>query len=258
MGSWRARHELAAAASAEVNQEEASEVQNIGAPPRGQRKKLLILDLNGVLADIIKQDHHNRRLSDGEVGYKSVFKRPYCEGFLKFCIRNFKLAIWSSRSEANTDAVLNILMKDLKRQLLFCWHASQCTETGHCTIEKKNKPLVFKELENVWKLGEFSASNTLLVDDSPYKALPNPANTAIFPYSYKYKNKETDNSLAPRGDLRLYLEGLASADDVPSYVMEHPFGQLPITESSPDWEFYAPILKEMGINRGGSSLGVVR
>jgi hypothetical protein len=30
----------------------------------------------------------------------------------------------------------------------------------------------------------------------------------------------------PRGDLRLYLEGLATAGDVPCFVREHPFGQL--------------------------------
>lgn len=37
-------------------------------------------------------------------------------------------------------------------------------------------------------------------------------------------------STGPWGDLRLYLEELADADDVQRFVEEHPFGQLPITE----------------------------
>ncbi|KAG2639483.1 uncharacterized protein LOC120660172 [Panicum virgatum] len=134
------------------------------------------------------------------------------------------------------DAVVDMLMKDLKQHLLFCWDSSQCTATGHCTVENKDKPLVLKELRKLWNKeepglgtrGDFSPSNTLLVDDSPYKALRNPPHTAIFPYSYSYKDVK-DDSLGPGGDLRLYLENLATADDVQRYVEEHPFGQLQIT-----------------------------
>jgi hypothetical protein len=57
------------------------------------------------------------------------------------------------------------------------------------TVENMNKPLVLKELKKLWskeeadglpwQQGEFSPSNTLLVDDSPCKALRNPViNTA--------------------------------------------------------------------------------
>jgi hypothetical protein len=57
---------------------------------------------------------------------------------------------------------------------------SKCTFTGHKTLENMHKPLVLKELRKLWNKedpdlpweeGDYSASNTLLVDDSPYKAL---------------------------------------------------------------------------------------
>ena len=60
---------------------------------------------------------------------------------------------------------------------------SKCTFTGHKTLENMHKPLVLKELRKLWNKedpdlpwedGDYSASNTLLVDDSPYKALRNP------------------------------------------------------------------------------------
>jgi hypothetical protein len=60
---------------------------------------------------------------------------------------------------------------------------SHCTVAGCNTIGNKHKPLVLKELKKLWdkeeptlpwEQGEFSPSNTLLVDDSPYKALCNP------------------------------------------------------------------------------------
>lgn len=188
-------------------------------------------------------------MADGRVRGKNVFKRNYLDDFLRFCFQNFELGIWSSRMKVNVDAVVDILMKDLRRHLVFCWDVSKCTTTNCATLENNRKPLVLKELKKLWnkedpnlpwEQGEFSPSNTLLVDDSPYKALRNPPNTAIFPQSYTYHNQE-DNSLGPGGDLRVYLENIAAADDVQRYVQEHPFGQPSITESDPHWNFYAKI-----------------
>ncbi|GJM96659.1 hypothetical protein PR202_ga13521 [Eleusine coracana subsp. coracana] len=161
----------------------------IGLPKR----KLLILDLNGLLADI-NQDYHNAHMADA---------------------------------------------KDM----------SKCTFTGCKTLENKHKPLMLKELRKLWNKeepdlpweeGDYSPSNTLLVDDSPYKALLNPPHTAIFPRAYSYLNWN-DNSLGPGGDLRVYLQNLAATDDVESYVRNNPFGQPFITENDPHWNFYAQI-----------------
>ncbi|KAG8081301.1 hypothetical protein GUJ93_ZPchr0007g5555 [Zizania palustris] len=223
-----------------------------GSVIRFQRKKLLILDINGLLVDI-NQDHHNAHMSHGKVRGKLVFKRPYYYDFLKFCFQNFELGIWSSRMKTNVESVVNIIMKDLKPYLLFCWDLSKCTRTGCKTLENKNKPLVLKELKKLWnkedpdlpwEQGEYSPSNTLLVDDSPYKALANPPYTAIFPQPYRYHNKK-DDSLGPGGDLRVYLENLATADDIQCYVQEHPFGQPSITKSDKHWNFYAKILDKL-------------
>ncbi|CAL9026583.1 unnamed protein product [Prunus brigantina] len=50
----------------------------------------------------------------------------------------------------------------------------------------KGKPLFFKELGNLWKHfdGKYSESDTLFIDDQPYKALLNPPYRGIFLESY--------------------------------------------------------------------------
>lgn len=216
-----------------------------------RKKKLLILDLNGLLADI-NEDYHNAHMADAKVRRKLVFRRPYCADFLNFCIQNFELGIWSSRKRKNVDSVVDILMRDLKTYLLFSWDRSKCTFTGRKTLENMHKPIVLKELRKLWNKeepglpwdeGDFSPSNTLLVDDSPYKALRNPPHTAIFPHPFTYLNWN-DNSLGPGGDLRVYLQNLIFADDVECYVRNHPFGQPCITQSDPHWNFYAEIAGE--------------
>ncbi|PWA87678.1 hypothetical protein CTI12_AA127360 [Artemisia annua] len=63
-------------------------------------------------------------------------------------------------------------------------------------------------------------------------------NTAIFPRNYDPENKE-DAFLGPDGELRVFLNGLAEANDVPSYVKDHPIGEPAITSLHPDWDYYS-------------------
>lgn len=215
------------------------------------RKKLLVLDLNGLLADVVG-DKNVKIKADGHVAGKKIFKRPFCEDFLQFCFQRFTVGVWSSRRKENVDTVIKVLMGANKRsKLAFEWNQSHCTRTGFQTIENKEKPLFLKELSKLWKntkriflrkVGYYDKSNTLLLDDSPYKALKNPPYTAIFPTPYQYQD-QNDKALGPGGDLRVYLEGLALAEDVQEYVEQNPFGQKPITESDPCWSFYAKVIR---------------
>ena len=65
----------------------------------------------------------------------------------------------------------------------FVQDQSHCTYTGFNTVEDREKPLLLKELNKIWEKhdpdlpwarGYYNKSNTLLLDDSPYKALRNP------------------------------------------------------------------------------------
>ncbi|KAK1310174.1 hypothetical protein QJS10_CPA08g00528 [Acorus calamus] len=53
---------------------------------------------------------------------------------------------------------------------------------------------------------------------------------------------EDDDGLGLQGEMRMFLEGLADAEDVPSYVAAHPFGQPVITATDPNWDFYSQII----------------
>lgn len=126
-----------------------------------------------------------------------------------------------------------------------------------------------KELERVWSQYQtYSAYNTLMIEDKPYRAIHNPVgryqfsnsaynvgldvqysnfndfhnlefqpNTSIFVNSYDLEN-ETDNFLDPNGELCTYLNGVAEADDVQDYVKENHFGLPGISGNHRDWELY--------------------
>ncbi|KAL3824733.1 hypothetical protein ACJIZ3_020762 [Penstemon smallii] len=213
-------------------------------------KKLLVLDVNGLLVDIspyVPYDYD----PDEILLKKAIFRRPYCDDFLKFCFERFNVGVWSSRTKTNIEPILDFLFGNEKAKLLFRWDQSHCTYTGFTTVEKRDKPLLLKKLKKLWDKyeqdlpwdkGVFNESNTLLIDDSPYKAICNPRHTAIFPYTYRFRNVR-DNSLGPGGELRVYLEGLAMAENVQEYVKQNPFGQRPITEKNLSWGFYLKVIE---------------
>ncbi|TXG58356.1 hypothetical protein EZV62_016185 [Acer yangbiense] len=180
-----------------------------------------------------------------------VYKRSHCTEFMKFCLERFEVGIWSSAREWSMINSLDCIMVGLKSKMLFAWDQEQCTDSGFKTLENKHKPLFLKEMGKIWdkkycnipsRVGEFSASNTLLIDTNPYKALLNHPNTAVFPTDYKAYTVN-DDALGPEGELRLYLEGLVDAEDVPSYVKDHSFGQPAITSMHPDWDFYSKVIR---------------
>ncbi|KAF4384813.1 hypothetical protein G4B88_000209 [Cannabis sativa] len=197
-----------------------------------RKKKLIVLALGGLLCHRVyrrdKSSAPRSRRPDTSYGNFFVYKRPYCEEFMKFCLERFELGIWSSAREWYMNNALDCIMKGLRGKLLFAWASFR-------TLENKEKPLFLKDLKKLWQnkylsKGVFSSSNTLLIDDKPYKALLNPSNTAIF-IDHEYKAVDVDDvALGPNSELRVYLDELANAeDDIPGYVEKHPFGQPAIS-----------------------------
>ncbi|KAF5823724.1 putative FCP1 domain, HAD superfamily protein [Helianthus annuus] len=224
----------------------------------GPKKKLLVLPMGGFL---VHRAHRRRpntipknRQPDFCSGNFMIYKRPFCQEFLEFCFERFQVGIWSSAMEHNIGGVLtNVMGTELKSKLLFTWDQGQCTDTGFTCPDNQKKPLFLKELKHIWKKkyiygpwseGEYSASNTLLIT-YPVKALLNPPNTSIYPGNYDPENKE-DDVLGPNSELRVFLEGLAEAKDVQSYVKAHPIGDPAITSSHPDWDYYSKIIRAFG------------
>lgn len=222
----------------------------------GPQKKLLILCLGGLLVNRVhlKDKATVRGLRPDLVyGKFLVFKRPFCTDFLKFCFERFEVALWSSAREHNIEGVLTNITggSGNRSKLLFVWAQEECIESEFYCLHNAKKPLFLKELKDVWGSssckGKYSASNTLLIDDEPHTALLNPPNTAIFPEPYK-KHDSSDTFLGPNGELRKYLEGVADAKDVQSYVKDHRLGQAAITPSHPSWSFYSKVVRHYAKN----------
>ncbi|CAH8357270.1 unnamed protein product [Eruca vesicaria subsp. sativa] len=212
-------------------------------------RKLVVFDLNGILADIAR-GNTGKCVPDGKISSRSVFKRPFVATFLDFCFEKFDVGIWSSR-RIGLDYMTHIVMGNHARNLLFSFGQNKCITTKFKTLENTTKPLFLKDLRKVWnrfgtclscRKQKYDETNTLLVDDSPDKALCNPPHTGIFPFPYQYTDRE-DSALGPDGELRKYMERLVDAENVQKFVEENPIGQSAITDRHESWSFYSRVIE---------------
>jgi len=190
--------------------------------PTAQRK-LIILDLNGLLCDRERNFTRKSPLAGGHSFI--IYARPHAITFLDFLFERFDVAVWSSARLPNIYPILNELQPDeSKRPFVFIWGQDQCTEDAPLA-ETPKKPLFLKRLAKVWETYPEYVGRTLLVDDSVAKVRDNPPFTAIHPREWT-RHTADDQALAPDSYLRAYLEALHAAPDaVAAFVQARPFSQ---------------------------------
>lgn len=163
-------------------------------------KKLLILDLDETL--IYGTEEPLNRASDFVVVPYSIYKRPYLEEFITYCLANFRVTVWSSSDLEYAAEVANRIFPDPGR-LEFVWARDRCTrgydnETGEMYW--------IKDLKKVKRQGYF-LEEVLVVDDSPEKHQRNYGNLI------RVKSFEGDPD---DSELRLLMRYLDEIKDVPN------------------------------------------
>lgn len=218
---------------------DAREAGNCGAESsEGSRRtsptKLIVLDLNGLLI------HREKVKSKGaadmkrrcgtqqwtKVGMFVVWKRPYLEEFIEFCLEHFDVAVFSSVRPHNIAPLIDLVFGERKQELVFVWDQTKCTTFGR-DPDNKMKPLFIKPLGLILEaFPQYSADSVLIVDDSPYKCLRNPPNTAIHPIPWD-PSQTDDGELLEGAALRRFLTKLSvDAGGVPALVESGEFGGM--------------------------------
>ena len=190
-------------------------------PPR----VLLILDLNHFVCDRVRKRGDSatgapRPQAPGaevvELEHEYVVPRPHARAFVDRLLRDerFAVAVWTSARARNARALLAaVLTPEQREALVFVWGQEQCvrgapelaaaaaaaaalargasasSDDAAGARGDGAKPLLLKPLEAVWRAfpARWRRDNTLLLDDTPAKALLNPPHTAIHPLSWHHR-----------------------------------------------------------------------
>ncbi|MCJ1256611.1 hypothetical protein MMC24_004435 [Lignoscripta atroalba] len=181
---------------------------------------LVVLDLNGTL--LARQR-----------GTKKHTARPSMAKFLRYCLENHSVMIWSSARPENVAHICgNIFTASQRRQLLREWGRDTLDLTK---AQYDEKVQVYKRLDRIWddvmlqsrhphyhQNGRWSQANTILVDDSVLKAKKQPYNLIEIPEFVKANGKE-EGGKEVLGQVVAYLEEIRNWDNVSSFIKKFKF-----------------------------------
>lgn len=185
------------------------------------KRRLLILDINGLLIDRVKGREPHGLAADLRERGCAVFLRPHARQFVAWALQSFDVAVWTSARKENIRGALDALLPDGGRDaLLFLWDQRQCTQAGSLRPpESATKPVFLKLLDILYRngcvRGRHDETSTILLDDSVYKTAGNPPHTSVHPSKWTASAAaQGDSLLAEGGDLRRLLAVLREAADV--------------------------------------------
>ncbi|KAG0173424.1 hypothetical protein DFQ30_008034 [Apophysomyces sp. BC1015] len=182
-------------------------------------EQLLVLDLNGTFV----QRYQNQ----------GMFVRPHGAEFLDFIFQNFKVVVWSSAQPRSVDMMCRMFGRH-RPKLLFEWDR---TMFGLSEKEYYQKTQTVKDLRRIWCELSFDATNTIMLDDSPTKAILQPYNS-VHLREFNHKSPE----FKEHGESELccvmeYLRKLRFESNVASYMRKHPYESPdPKTTERNSWE----------------------
>ena len=185
-------------------------IVNGAAATKAVKRVLVIIDLNGLFFDrVVRRSKGRQHVPENAtvLGSYIVHERPGLGVFLDYLFQNFDVMIWSSAKMANIERLVKHAFG--KRKFVTIWDQKKCTaRTPHPTL--KHKPCLFlKKVQHFWDAyDEWDATNTILIDDSPLKAMENPPHTSVHPDEWTRSMSDDAELMEGVGSIRNFLEGL--------------------------------------------------
>ncbi len=151
-------------------------------------KKLIILDLNGVL--ISRTYDKDSEPYDGAIRVNNhlMWLRPHCQEFFEYLFEHYTVAVWSSIGAWNMTNMPELVFGEkYMDKLLFVWDQDKCWRRSD------PESRFVKPLEDVWRAyPEYNETNTVLIDDSIKKAERNPSSTVYCPETWTCECGDND------------------------------------------------------------------
>ena len=203
------------------------------------QRLLIVLDLNGTLLE---------RSSCGT----TIYERPWLQPFLSYCLTNHSVLVWSSAQRKNVNRMCEVIFrgKNKRDMLVTDWSRETLVDFNSRDFGQKIK--VYKLLSDIWDnpdiqarnpnkdIAPWSQANTILVDDSEFKAQAQPWNQVLIP-TYREKWRHHENRRDALGQVLAYIEEASKWSDVSAFMKTRAF--VADKEWAWDWENKKSLVK---------------
>lgn len=164
-------------------------------------KKLLILDLDETL--VYATEEKLERQEDFTIGEYIVYKRPYLQEFIAFCLENFDVAVWTSSTQNYAIKIVEEIFQN-PNELKFLWSRLRCTISFD---EEERENFLEKKMTKVGRRG-YDLNKVIVIDDLPQVWRNSYGNLVrVNPFF-----GETDDNELQK--LIIYLERLKNAENI--------------------------------------------
>ena len=165
------------------------------------KSKLLILDIDETLLHATEEPLELEHHFETKLYY--VYQRPFLNEFLQFCIKHFKVAVWTTGGEEFAYTMVDNIFPD-NYPLEFIWSKDRCTHVFDPELYQNG---YLKNLKKVKKKG-YRLEEVLMIDDTPSKLKKNYGNLVTIA---EFTANQDDKEL-----LRLmkYLEVLNQVENI--------------------------------------------
>jgi len=187
-----------------------------------KKRKLLVLDLNGLLIDrtfVKEYKKQDNTATPTKIGAFFVWKRPHLDTFIDYILQNFNVSVWSSAKINNVQNLVDFIFEDRQKELIFMWDQSKCIAEHR----DDTHPLFLKPIDKILEVFPEYKDRILFIDDSPEKLKKN-GNYTYVSFTMWDMTKQDDDMLSPNGALITYLKKLNdSSSSIQYHVENNPF-----------------------------------
>lgn len=153
-------------------------------------------------------------------GYYVVFERPGLQNFLTYLFDYFDVSVWTAASKDYALFIVDkiILAGNKNRHLNYIFYSYHCDLSNRDKKSSKNLAMLW----DIYGLKDFSAENTLILDDYDEVYNSQPKNCIVAkPFEFNDKNSAKDNFLDKlTKEVRLIVEKVGKGESVQSVVEE--------------------------------------
>jgi TFIIF-interacting CTD phosphatase-like protein len=153
-------------------------------------------------------------------GYYVVFERPGLQNFLTYLFDHFDVSVWTAASKDYALFIVDkiILAGNKNRHLNYIFYSYHCDLSNRDKKSSKNLAMLW----DIYGLKDFSAENTLILDDYDEVYNSQPKNCIVAkPFEFNDKNSAKDNFLDKlTKEVRMIVEKTNKGESVQSVVEE--------------------------------------
>lgn len=182
------------------------------------------------------------------IGNQYVFKRPFLDSFLEYCLQKFDVALWSCEDEDYLNMILKAIMTDKElSRVKFILARNSCVQVDFC--RNPTKKVLIMAVSQINFDERYAPENIVHIESTPHRTVFNSIWSSLFPPAYGGSSNDgiLKNMVIP------LLQKLVSSRDTLKNLLREYYPAWSVRCLRSDWRRNEEVWEHYLIQRHGDS-----